>query len=299
MLFLGIDMGGSATRWVVRDPTGAIVARGRTAGASAHIEQAAGRAAFEAALIPIARTLPAPLAGAHLGLTGAGVYPATQVQVVAAQALGLAPAVVGICNDVVLAWHAAFPAGGGHLIYAGTGSVGVSIAADKTVTMVGGRGVLIDDAGGAAWIALRALDQVCRRIDHHGAPVGAEALARALADSLGGPDWEDMRRYVYGRDRGAVGLLAQAVAQAARAGDAVALALLQQAGAELARLGQALLARCGRAPVAALGGAFALHPAIGAGLRDGLSGVTLDWPQIDAAAHAATMAREAATGRTA
>lgn len=297
MLWLGIDMGGSATRWVAQDVSGATVARGQTTGATAHLLDAAGHAAFAAALTPIRQVLPGPVSGAHLGLTGVGTGRAPQAVTAAAAALGLPAGSVSCCNDVVLAWHAAFPAGRGHLVYAGTGSVGVSIADDGAVTMVGGRGVLIDDAGGAAWIALRALDLLCRRIDLHGAPLGAEGLAQALAGPLGGTDWEAMRRYVYGRDRGALGLLARAVAQAADAGDAAALDLMARAGAELARLAQALIARCGPAPVAALGGVFALHPAVAAGLRAGLPGVTLDWPQIDAAAHAAAIARGAAPRR--
>jgi N-acetylglucosamine kinase-like BadF-type ATPase len=80
------------------------------------------------------------------------------------------------------------------------------------------------------------------------------------------------------------------VARAADAGDAQALALMTRAGTELARLAQALLARCGPAPVAAVGGVLHLHPAIRAGFEDALPGITPTYPTPDAASHAARMA---------
>ena len=193
---------------------------------------------------------------------------------------------------MVLAWHTAFPRGGGHLVLAGTGSVGLSVDAGGGITLVGGRGALIDDGGSGAWIALRALDRVWRAIDHAGHPEGVKILARHLFAAIGGEDWEDTRRYVYGRDRGAIGRLATAVAAAAHEGDAAALEILHHAGQELARLGHALIARCGAAPVGLTGGVLALHPAIAAAMRADLPGVDLQPMTLDAAAHAAAMARD-------
>ena len=209
----------------------------------------------------------------------------------AAGALNLPTSRVTIVNDMVLAWHAVWPRGGGHLVSAGTGSVGFSLHRGAMI-LVGGRGALIDDAGSAAWIALRALDALWRRIDETGAPRGAEMLADALFGALGGGDWDATRRFVYGRDRGAIGSLARPVAEAAHRGDPLARDLMARAGTELARLARALVARAGDAPVAVIGGVLTLHPAIRTAIEAATPGLALVWPAPDAAARAATLAQE-------
>lgn len=288
MRWLGVDMGGTATRWAICDDAGAVVARGETPGATGLVFNATGRDPFAAALSPIRAA--GPLSGAWLGVTGAGFADDPALRALAAASLGLPDESVYIANDMVLAWHAAWPGGEGHLIAAGTGSVGFSLRGGTT--LVGGRGTLIDDAGSGAWIALRALDALWRVIDGHGAPQGAETLARHLFPALGGNDWEDTRRFVYGGDRGAIATLARPVAMAAHEGDPLALDLMSRAGAELARLARALVARAGPAPVAAIGGVLDLHPAIRAALVAGTPGITLTWPQPDAARAAALLARK-------
>ncbi|GAB4273833.1 MAG: BadF/BadG/BcrA/BcrD ATPase family protein [Pararhodobacter sp.] len=291
--WLGIDMGGTGTRWVLRGAGGAVLARGEGPGATGLVFSATAEAAFRAALAPAAEAVARfGAAAAVLGVTGAGLDPDAALVALCAEALGLPAARVRVLNDMVLAWHAAFPAGGGHLVAAGTGSVGMSIAEDGTITLVGGRGTLIDDAGSGAWLALRALDRVWRAIDEAGSPRGVEPLAQALFSRIGGDDWDDTRRYVYGRDRGALAALAPAVAEAATAGSAVALHLLTEAGAELARLARVLVARCGPAPVGVVGGVLGLHPAVGEAMRAAAPGISLTVLSLDAAARAAELAQE-------
>jgi N-acetylglucosamine kinase-like BadF-type ATPase len=289
MTWLGIDMGGTGTRWVLRDAAGSIVRRGEGPGATGLIYSESARAAYRAALAPAADL---GAQGAVLGLTGAGLVAEDALVTLTAEALALPVDRLLILNDMVLAWHAAFPTDGGHLVAAGTGSVGLSIDAGGKVTLVGGRGSLIDDAGSGAWLALRALDRVWRAIDAFGTPKGIEALADALFAKIGGTHWDDTRRYVYGRDRGALAALAPAVAEAANIGDATALALLTDAGAELARLARVLVARCGPAPVGVVGGVLALHPAVRASLTDATPGIALHFPTLDAAARAADLAQQ-------
>lgn len=289
-LWLGVDMGGTATRWVARAQSGDIVARGSVAGATA-LPDAHNRTHYRRALTEIAAALPSPLDGAVLGVTGSGLVPDDTLRQDSARALALAPDRVRVLNDVVLAWHAAFPAARGHLISAGTGSVGVSIDTHGGVTLVGGRGTLIDDAGSGAWIGLRALDQVWRLIDLHGHPEGAAILAEQLAAVIGGAGWDSTQRWVYGGDRGRVAALAPAVAAAAEAGDPAAIHVLHRAGRELARLVIALRARCGAAPVGITGGVFALHPLIKSTMQAALPETPLHFLTLDVACHAALMAQ--------
>lgn len=283
-------MGGTATRWVLVDSKGAEVSRGAAGGASAHLFNPAARAALVAALREIAVQVPGPLAGLHAGLTGHDDGAGGEATALFAQVFDTHPTAIGITDDVELAFHAAFAPGTGHLIVAGTGSVGLSVSPDGGVTRVGGRGILIDDAGSASWIALRALDALFRAQDRDGDFRAAPALARAFEAAVGAKGWPGARAFVYGADRGRIGTLAQAVASAARAEDPFATAVLAGAGKELARLAQALIARCGPSSVALVGG-VANEPMVAASFTHALPGTKVVFPSIDAALTAAQLSR--------
>lgn len=289
MSWLGVDMGGTATRWVLCNGPGAVLARGKTSGASGMVFDPAERAAFDAALTGI-RAATGPLFGAYLGVTGAGFAKDPALLHAAAQALGLTPDRVRVVNDMVLAWHAVWPQGGGHVVTAGTGSVGFSLAGGTT-TLVGGRGMLLDDAGSGAWIGLQAVRALWRLVEDYGKPQGAETLARLVFDAMGGSDWEDTRRYIYGHHRGGIAALARPVAEAAAQGDPLALDLLTRAGDEIARLCRTIVTHAGPGPVAVFGGIIALHPSIRAAIEAGTPGLTLSFPHPDAALAAAALAR--------
>ena len=290
-VWLGVDMGGTATRWVARTARGEIIARGEVAGATA-LPDSASRAQFHAVLSQISVTAPSDKSAITMGLTGAGLVPTPDTIEICAQAFGIAENRLTILNDMVLAWHTAYPEGGGYLVAAGTGSVGLSIDRAGEILLVGGRGTLIDDAGSGAWIGLQALNALWRLIDLHGAPKGAEKLAQHVFDIIGGSDWEDTRHWVYAGDRGKIAKLAPAVAAAAVDGDPVALDLMRNAGTELARLASALIARRGAALVGLTGGVFNLHPDVLAAMHEALPDVSLTRITLDAAAHAATMAQQ-------
>ncbi len=274
-LHLGLDAGGTQTRWALADATGAVQAEGHAPPISGlMLLDEPGRAALAEALQALAAALPAGtvLRSAWAGVTGVDAALATLI----AEALGLPAAAVRVCSDIELACRAAFAPGEGLVVYAGTGSIAALLAADGTLHRAGGRGAVIDDAGGGHWIAREALRLVWRAEDAAPGAGVATPLGRALARAVGGDDWPATRAYVYGASRGELGTLAVAVAAAAQAGDAAALALLQQAGAELARLAQALHGRLGAGlPVALAGRVFDLHPAVEAALREALPGVAV------------------------
>jgi len=294
MAFLGVDMGGTASRWVLLGANGVEIARGNAPGATGLIGDPGRRAAFLAALAAIRAALPVPPLHAHLGMTGVGFSRDREINSLCAQALGLEGARVSHENDMELAWRAAFPEGRGHLVLAGTGSVGMSRGTDGSAVIVGGRGALIDDGGSANWIALRALEAVYRRIDETGHPDGAGILAQHLFDAIGGAGWDDVRAHVYGGDRGRIGLLARAVAGAAQTGDATARALLIRAADELERLARILIARCAPAPLVFTGGVLALDAIIPDMLAARLAPHAPQFRRLDAAGAAARFALETA-----
>lgn len=293
--YLGLDVGGTATRWALADETGRLVKRGALGGATGHLFAEKPRADFAAVIDGVAAALErhVPLAGVHAGVTGLGPTAFSEARIIIGPAFSIAPDAIALEDDIALAYRAAFAPGEGHLISAGTGSIGLHLKATGEIIRVGGRGLLIDDGGSGTWIALTALDRLFRRIDEQGAPLGAEILAAALATAVGGGEWDDARRYVYGSDRGRIGMLAPAVAQAATAGDALALQVLTDAAGELARLARALINRAGALPVAFVGGIIALHPVIKQTLVDALPQADVRFPKIDAAATAARLAHDA------
>lgn len=291
MDYLGIDMGGTASRWVLLDASGAERARGTAPGGTGLIGDPGHRAAFVAALEALRAALPCAPARAHLGLTGVGFSRDAAVDALCAQALGLAAAQVSHENDMELAHRAAFGAARGHLVLAGTGSVAMTRREDGAALIIGGHGALIDDGGSASWIALRALRQVLRARD---AGQADGVLAQHLFAAIGGTGWEDVRRHVYAGDRGRIGLLARAVAGAAAAGDAQALALMHAAADELERLARILIDRTGPAPLVFSGGVLALGPDIRDRLAARLIAQTPQFRPLDAALAAARTALESA-----
>ncbi len=246
-LGLGLDAGGSATRWALSDPAGAILAAGEAAPVTGHLYSEAERTQMRAAARAIRAALPRPAAALVAGITGMSATSpaAAEAAAILAEALGLPTGAVKIEDDIWIACHAAFAPGAGHVVYAGTGSIGAHLRADGTVLRVGGRGMLIDDAGSAFWIGREALAHVWRARDTD--PAHRSPLAGALDLAIGGASWDAHRSHAYGGGRNAVAQLARAVAQAA-AEDPVALGILDRAGTELARLATALVALAGTKP---------------------------------------------------
>ncbi|MCE3605460.1 ATPase [Massilia sp. P8910] len=282
---LGIDAGGTRTRWALAQADGAIVAEGEVAGLSAlQMGSADGRAKVQASFAALAATVLAhgrPQA-VRAGLTGFGGDGA-QLRQWLAGPLGLPDEKVVLCSDIEIAYLASFAPGEGYLVYAGTGSIGAWIDAGGVFHRAGGRGVMLDDGGGGFWIAREALRHIWRNEDEEPGRWHASPMAQAVFAQIGGDDWALSRQFIYGQERGEVGRLALAVAACAEA-DQVAAAILKEAGSELARLALALTARFGTRPVVLAGRAAALHPLIVNTMRAGLPD-TISLTQTTARAH--------------
>lgn len=293
---LGLDAGGTATRWQLVDGQGRAHARGEVAGFSATqlgtLQQPlldAALAELSAALLPLPR--PTQVFGGLTGFDGSAADPPGALHKRLAQALGLGAGAVRLVSDIELACRALFAPGRGILVLAGTGSIAAHLRADGVLERAGGRGSLLDDGGSGYWIAREALRGVWRREDAMPGAWQSSALARSLFAHIGGDSWARTREFVAGAARGEFGALATAVARAAQEGDADAQVILYRAGTELARIALALTARCGAQPVALAGRAPTLDERIVAALRDALAkGTTVSLVQPDAARAAAYLA---------
>ena len=263
VLALGIDAGGTRTRWALAAHDGAIVAQGQVAGLSAlQMSSAAGRHTVHALFAELGKAVLAHGRPARVraGLTGFG-GDGEQLQRWLAELLGIDQRAVALSNDIEIAYLASFAPSQGYLVYAGTGSIAAWIDTAGVFHRAGGRGVLLDDGGGGFWIARQALRYVWRNEDEEPGRWRSSPLARAVFAHIGADDWTSSRQFIYGQERGEVGKLAIAVAACA-ASDPVAAGILQEAGRELARLALALTTRFGPRPVVLAGRAASLDPMI-------------------------------------
>ena len=274
-LGLGIDAGGTLTRWALARANGDIVAEGQVGGLSAlQLASPAGRQAVFHSFSVLCRDVLA--AGrpvrVRAGLTGFG-GDGVQLGAWLAQLLALEPDAVSLCNDIEIAYLDGFPPGPGaargYLVYAGTGSIAAWLDDDGVLQRAGGRGVVLDDGGGGFWIARAALRHIWRLEDEAPGSWRTSAMARAVFEHIGGSDWAHSRHFIYGQERGEIGKLALTVAATADQ-DGAALAILQEAGRELARLALAMRRRYGARAVLLAGRAATLHPAIAAAMQAAL-----------------------------
>lgn len=262
-LGLGIDAGGTRTRWALATPAGELVAEGSVSGISAlQLATRSGQQAVRDTLSALATEVQAVgrPRQVHAGLTGYGGVDEPLAGWIR-EPLGLPAAAVNLVTDIEVAYLDVFNPGEGYLVYAGTGSIAAFIDEAGTFHRVGGRGGVIDDAGSGYWIAREALRQVWRAEDEEPGAWPRSPLAREVFEHVGGADWPHSRAFAYGVDRGEMGKLALAVAAAA-ATDPAALRLLDAAGQELGRLARLLVQRFGPRPVALAGRVFQLHPVL-------------------------------------
>lgn len=303
--YLGVDGGGSKTRFLLIDEDGKVLAS-HTEGPAYHLE--IGLAALEAMLVrgiqaalQQAGVAAASLAYAFLGLPAYGEDRSLVAVLDAAPAAALPQRRYRCGNDMVCGWAGALAGADGINIVAGTGSIAYGEYAGRSAR-AGGWGELFSDEGSAYWLARQGLRLFSRMSDGR-APRGAlyERVRRhfALADDL------ELCAAIYGKSvaqRSQLAQLARLVAEAASAGDAAARALFAQAAAELAHMVDAVRARLEVSPEVQLrvsysGGVFQLRDLLLAPLAAAFAGRAHQYcflaarlpPAAGAALHAAKL----------
>jgi N-acetylglucosamine kinase-like BadF-type ATPase len=235
--YLGVDGGGSKTRFLLIDEEGTVLGA-HTDGPAYHLE--VGLEALERMLTRgIERTLQqagiatAEVSYAFLGLPAYGEDRGVQAKLDEAPAAALADGRYRCGNDMVCGWAGALAGADGINIVAGTGSIAYGEYAGRSAR-AGGWGELFSDEGSAYWLAREGL-QLFSRMSDGRCPRGAlHGILRrhfALEDDL------DLCAVLYGRSasqRSQLAQLSRLVAEAASAGDAAATALFTRAVSELA-----------------------------------------------------------------
>ena len=225
---LGIEAGGTKTRWILVDARGRQLARG---GAGAGNVMLAGAEGLKGMLRKIAADLPAKPMAIGAGFAGARgrAEMATARRVLQSVWPGVKKITVGQDTDSALA--AAWGKEDGFLVIAGTGSNVVGRVAGRKHS-AGGHGHLLGDAGSGYDLAARALRAVYREKDRTGS---APVLAAGFLGHTGAADMDRLLREVY-RPHGKEWLagFAPVVLRAAERGDWLARKAVQAATAELA-----------------------------------------------------------------
>jgi glucosamine kinase len=291
--FLGLDVGGTETRWALVTASGSLIGEGIAGARSeAHSPPEAARLAALAVNDAVRHAqAQRRLSGLYVGMTGVGLE-AARVREKLAALYALDVAAVSVESDAELMFRAVLAPGEGYLIYAGTGSIAAFVDSAGQFHRAGGRGVLLDDAGGGYWIAREALRRIWRREDQSPGAWRDSPMACAVLAAVGGSASIFSSRYLRDTGRGAVGLLALNVAEHAHH-DALAQEILADAGVELARLANAMLRRYGPRRLVVTGRAATLHPMIETAMRAAMPlAAAVEFERVQAHVAAARMAAE-------
>jgi N-acetylglucosamine kinase-like BadF-type ATPase len=265
--YLGVDGGGSKTRFLLIDADGNVLAS-HTEGPAYHIE--IGFPALEAMLaqgieqtLQRARLAVADISFAFLGLPAYGEDRSVLAALDAAPAAALPRERYRCDNDMVCGWAGALAGADGINVVAGTGSIAYGEYAGRCAR-AGGWGELFGDEGSAHWLAREGLRLFSRMSDGR-APRGP--LYARVRSHLSLENDLDVCAAIYGKSlaqRSRLAQLSQLVAEAADSGDEAARALFAQGATELAELVDAVRTQLAVPAEAELavsysGGLFQLH----------------------------------------
>jgi glucosamine kinase len=168
-IFLAVDAGGTSTRAVVLDNSGAAYGYGRAGGGNptaAGISDAAnaiGDAAEQALAGSIGSGRPTLAVVAMAGEKSAGFR-----EHVSARFATLGVDQIVLEHDLLGMFHSGTAERDGYALIAGTGTVAARIREDRLDRVVGGKGWLLGDAGGGFWIGHAVARAVVASLDGRG-----------------------------------------------------------------------------------------------------------------------------------
>lgn len=269
--YLGIDGGGTKTACAVGEDARFLataisgpsnIVRVGEAQARESLEQAVRQACAAAGITPaqIARTCVGGSGAAHPAL-------AEKVRQILAAIL---PAPIDVVGDMQIALEAAFDAGPGVIVIAGTGSIAYGRDPGGNTARAGGWGFAVGDEGSAHWIGRAAVSAVLRASDRNAAvPESAapsqDSTLAALLKAWNIASLADLARSANAVPPPNFAALFPAVAGSK---DDLATEILTRAGAELAQIAAVVTRRLFPVggttvvPVAMTGGVFRHAPLV-------------------------------------
>src|SRR5580704_7440316 len=281
--FLGFDGGGTKTDCVLSDSEGRVLARA-AGGPSNPVRTSYMKAWFslsEAADTVLSRHKinSGDILGICAGLGGAGRTGVARRAKTFFER-GYPNATVLVTTDLEIALEAAFGAGEGIILLAGTGSAAFGRDASGHTARAGGRGPWFSDEGSAFDIGRRAVQAVALADEHRGP---ATALSGRLLPFHQARSWDQLSEQISKNPDSVFPHTFPLVAELADANDAVSREILLSAASSLAALAAAVVADLGwrdrDVPLAKVGGASGrskfFDAAIDAELKKRIPRVTL------------------------
>ena len=257
-IFLGIDGGGSKTSCIIGDHH-SVLGVGSSAGSNVvRVGERRARKSLGAAIrqtCAAAKIKPTQIERTCVGIAG-GTLPeiAAVVHRLVSEFVSGEVIVVG---DMVIAMQAAFGAGPGVIVIAGTGSIVYGRNSKGQTARAGGWGFAISDEGSGHWIGRSAV-AACMRTYDEGEFENKDPLLDGILRAWNVTTREQL--VIAANKSPDFAALFPAVLAAADAGNAAARDVLTKAGAELATLAKIvaarLFSRAETVPVAASGGVF-------------------------------------------
>ncbi|MFI9452634.1 N-acetylglucosamine kinase [Amycolatopsis sp. NPDC052450] len=189
---VGVDAGGTSTRAIAVDASGAVLGTGRAGGANPNSHPPAEAAARIASAIAgaLGGLDPAATKACVVGMAGVSKLsdPAVaEIFEAAWKDLGISP--VRTVPDPEVAYASATSAPDGSVLVAGTGSIAGRIRGRRMVSTAGGYGWLLGDEGSAYWLGREAVRSTLDVLSRGGelGPLARAVLAEALGPSAVDP----------------------------------------------------------------------------------------------------------------
>ena len=252
--YLGIDGGGSKTTCVVGDESSILATATVGACNITRVGEAGAREALHQAIRDACQTAginPQQVLRACIGAAGAGRSDIAGI--VRKMVAEIISGEIDVVGDMEIALRAAFGAGPGVIVIAGTGSIAFGRDAQGRTARAGGWGFAVSDEGSAHWIgrtavsaALRAADQAGDERAQHHREWPAARLFHELKTAWEVDSLEQLARTANTSADFAVQF--RGVLAAAEAGDRVARQVMGDASRELAQLAGIVLSRFFSAP---------------------------------------------------
>jgi glucosamine kinase len=267
--YLGIDGGGTKTTCAVGDESHLLAIA--TTGPSNIVrvgESQARQSLQESVRQACAAAGIAPAQVSHTCVGGSGAARPELAEIIRRFLAEILSMPIDVVGDMQIALEAAFDAGPGVIVIAGTGSIAYGRNGQGTTIRAGGWGFAIGDEGSAHWIGRAAVSAVLRAADLTGGPPenrASSSFAAALCKAWGVTSLADLARAANSVPPPDFAALFPAVTASS---DDLATQVLTNAGRELARVAAIVIHRLfakdqtASVPVAITGGVFRHAPLV-------------------------------------
>ena len=234
--YIGIDGGGSKTKFLCFDSTG------RECGAATTVGTYCAQDGIDAVLTRlqdgISRSLPEETSDVLIGFGMPAYGENRNLDALAAQKIRatFAPMQVHIDNDAAIGWAGSLAMEPGISVVAGTGSIAYGRDASGKIERCGGWHEFFSDEGSGYWLGKQLLQLFSQQSDGRLGKTALYGLVRSKLDLQDDVDIITLANQRYAHSRKDTAALQKILLEAARLGDPQALACYDRASDELSKL---------------------------------------------------------------